>query len=109
MSEYRPDNWVIVQIKGDDPHYRVLGGWSGGYTTGDSWRMNSGIVRVDEDEDHYYFFGSSGSCYNCSKDSNTMRMNIAPTFNSLKNIHGDKISLVGTDVDYMDIDWVITS
>ena len=31
MNEYNPDNWVIIKIKGDDPHYRVLAGWSGGY------------------------------------------------------------------------------
>ena len=30
---YTPDNWVVIKIKGDDPHYRVLAGWSGGYTT----------------------------------------------------------------------------
>ena len=21
---YTPDNWVIIKLKGDDPHYRVL-------------------------------------------------------------------------------------
>ena len=31
---YNPDNWAIIKIKSDDPHYRVLVGWSGGYTTG---------------------------------------------------------------------------
>ena len=31
MSYYKPDNWVIIQIKGDKPHYKVLAGWSGGY------------------------------------------------------------------------------
>ena len=30
MTEYNPYNWVIIKMKGDDPHYRVLGGWSGG-------------------------------------------------------------------------------
>lgn len=27
MSNYWPDNWVIIKLKGDDPHYRVLAGW----------------------------------------------------------------------------------
>lgn len=48
MNEYTPDNWVVVFLNGDDPHYRVLVGWSGGYLTGDSWRMNSGITRVEK-------------------------------------------------------------
>ena len=48
MNEYRPDNWVVIKLKGDDPHYRVLAGCSGGYLDGDSWRMNSGIVLAEE-------------------------------------------------------------
>ena len=70
---YRPDNWVVLKFKGDDPHYRVLAGWSGGYTTGDSWRMNSGITGVNETEEYYYFSGSSGSEYRCSKGSYMLR------------------------------------
>lgn len=50
---YTPDNWVVIKCKGDDPHYRILAGWSGGYTTGTSWRMNSGITRVEETDDAY--------------------------------------------------------
>jgi len=45
---YNPDNWVVIKMNGDDPHYRVLAGWSGGYLDGDSWRMNSGITRVED-------------------------------------------------------------
>jgi hypothetical protein len=29
--QYIPDNWVILKIKGSDPHYKVLAGWSGSY------------------------------------------------------------------------------
>ena len=53
MTIYNCDNWVIIKFNGDDPHYRVLAGTSGGYTTGDSWRMNSGIVEVNESNDYY--------------------------------------------------------
>jgi hypothetical protein len=87
---YTTDNWVILKIKGDDPHYRVLAGWSGGYTTGDSWRMNSGITKVEETENSYLFYGSSGSCYKCRKSSYTLRMNNA-------HQHGDKIELMYND------------
>jgi hypothetical protein len=48
MNEYTCDNWVVIKMKGDDTHYRVLAGWSGGYLDGDSWRMNSGITKVEE-------------------------------------------------------------
>lgn len=65
---YNPDKWCILKITGDDPHYRVFGSWYGGYLDSDSWRMNSGIVEVKEDDVWYYFYGHSGSCYKCHKD-----------------------------------------
>ena len=76
MNEYTCDNWVVIKMKGDDPHYRLLTGTSGGYLYGDSWRMNSGIIKVEEEETFYYFYGSSGSSYCCYKESYTLRMNI---------------------------------
>jgi hypothetical protein len=67
FPSYTPDRWVIVKLEGKDTHYRVFGSWAGGYLHGDSWRMNSGIVRVEEDLENYYFYGHSGSCYKCHK------------------------------------------
>lgn len=64
-----PDGWVIIKVEGPEPHYRVFASWSGGYTNGDVWRMNSGIVKCeyDEKEDEYSFYGTSGSVYVCHK------------------------------------------
>jgi hypothetical protein len=69
MSEYTPDRWVVIEFarQGRDPVQKVLGGWYGGYTKGDSWRLNSGIERVVEAEDYYEFYGYSGSVYRCYK------------------------------------------
>ena len=76
---YEPDNWVIVAIEQDDgtTFHKVLGGWSGGYLDGNTWRMNSGIDRIITDEDHYDIHGYSGSVYRCRKDTEGIRMNIA--------------------------------
>ena len=106
---YTPDNWVVIKINGPTPHYRVLGGWSGGYLDGDSWRMNSGIVRVEDDvAGHCFrFYGSSGSCYVCRKHSYTLRMNTAPTWEGLKAKFGDKVELMPEDTDWMKMDWII--
>jgi len=107
MNEYRPDNWVVIKIKGDDPHYKVLAGWSGGYTTGDSWRMNSGITMVDEIENAFMFKGSTGSVYTCRKESYCLRMNNAHVWARLQELHGDKVELMPEDTDWMNIDWII--
>jgi hypothetical protein len=63
-----PDNWVILKIEnGDEPLYKVFASWIGGYLNGDSWKLNSGIKTIEEDEDNYYFIGFSGSAYQCNK------------------------------------------
>jgi hypothetical protein len=102
-----PDNWVVIFLNGDDPHYRILAGWSGGYLSGDSWRLNSGITRVEENEHSYSFYGSSGSCYVCGKHNYGLRMNNAGVFNQLEEHHGDKVELMPEDTDWMSIDWII--
>lgn len=101
------DNWVVIFLNGDDPHYRVLTGTSGGYTTGSSWALNSGIVRVEEDENFFYFFGVSGSCYACYKESYGFRMNNAHVWNKLEKKYGDKVKLMDEDTDWMNMDWII--
>jgi hypothetical protein len=107
IRSYQPDNWVVIKLTGDDPHYRVLAGWSGGYTTGDSWRMNSGIIGVEQTEHLYRFYGSSGSCYKCSKNSYCLRVNNAHIWAQLQDKHGDKVELMPEDTDWMAIDWII--
>lgn len=64
--KYTPNKWMIIKIRGGEL-YKVFGSWAGGYLDGDSWQLNSGIVKCTEDEDYYYFYGYSGSCYQCHK------------------------------------------
>ncbi len=91
-----PDNWVILKM--DTPKdgiiYKVLAGWSGGYLDGDSWKMNSGITKVEEEGDFYLFHGHSGSIYKCPKESETLRMNNAYIYEKLKKLHGDKVEII---------------
>ena len=68
MGYYAPDSAVVIKIThNNDTHYRVFGGWLGGYTNGSSWRVNSGVAKVEYDKDYYYFHGESGSVYKCKK------------------------------------------
>jgi len=108
MSNYTPDNWVVIKLDdGVEPHYRVLAGWSGGYTTGNHWRVNSGITKVTEDDMCYYFSGSSGSTYRCGKKSYMLRMNNVHVWSQLQRLHGDKVGLMPEDTDWMNMDWII--
>ena len=92
---YQPDNWIILKILDDTIeggyYYKVLAGWSGGYLDGDSWRMNSGIDRIEQTDTHYDFIGESGSVYRCHKESETVRMNIGGILATLKKEYPDKV------------------
>ena len=96
MSEYNPDSWVIIKVTGieEKPFYKVLAGWSGGYLDGDSWRMNSGIDKVEQDENYYSFIGASGSVYKCHKEGERLGMLTSSIYTQLKAKHGDQLELV---------------
>ena len=103
MTEYTPNRWVIVKITGDDPHYRVLGAWRGSYLEGDSWRMNSGIRSVYDADDHWFFYGSSGSVYWCHKKAYGLTGLTA----SVIEQHGSRVSLMDERDDWRKMDWII--
>tara|TARA_B110000977_G_scaffold3549_1_gene4917 strand:- start:2953 stop:3282 length:330 start_codon:yes stop_codon:yes gene_type:complete len=109
MSNYYPDKWCLIKISGTDPHYRVFGTWSGGYLDGDSWRMNSGITSVTEDDDKYYFKGYSGSVYECYKDmygSNMYGYGVIKGYSD--KTYGDLFSLIEEKPkNIMGMDWFI--
>lgn len=103
-----PDNWVVIFLNSDDPHYRILAGWSGGFATGDSWKMNSGIVKVEEHESGFNFIGSSGSSYIGRRHNYCLRMNNSYVWTRLSDMHGDKVSIMPEDTDWLKHDWIIT-
>jgi len=59
-----PDRWLIIKTP---ECYKVFATWAGGYLDGDSWKLNSGIAKMEEDGDHFLFIGASGSTYRCHK------------------------------------------
>jgi len=108
MSEYYPHNWVVLKLKADkgaDPIYKVLAGWSGGYLDGDSWRMNSGITSVVEENKSFEFYGESGSCYVCRKGDYRLTMANAGIYNKLVKAFPDKVELMPEDTDWLNVKW----
>jgi len=63
---YCPDKWVMINVtpKGDKTLYKIFGSW---YNIDMRWRLNSGVTKITEDADSYYFHGYSGSVYKCNK------------------------------------------
>lgn len=105
MTEYTPDNWVVIKMTHkDQTFYKVLGGWSGGYLNGSSWRLNSGVERVELDNDLYKFYGASGSVYNCHKNGYGLRTSNAYAYASMKKTYPDQIEML-EDCDWLQMEW----
>lgn len=122
MTDYYPDNWVVIkftqQVKSGNTgygrtvkeFYKVLGGWSGGYLGSDNWRLNSGIVDVEETTDSFIFIGGSGSRYICDKTQERLRMNTADIWKQMQEASADtlgriKLELIEPDDERTRKDW----
>lgn len=108
MSEYLPDNWVVLKIVNEcETLYKVLAywSWSGRAAVGGSWRMNSGIVTVEKQTYLYGFYGSSGSVYWCHQGAYRLTVATSGVYNQLKEQFGDAVELMPEDTDWMEVEW----
>lgn len=64
MTEKNPEKWLIVKTP---QCYKVFGVWRGSYLYGESWSLNSGITKVEEDGEYLIFHGHTDSVYRCHK------------------------------------------
>lgn len=97
MTKYNPDSWVIIKMTHkDQTFYKVLGGWSGGYIAGTSWRLSSNIEKCEYDisNDRWLFHNSSGSIYYTHPDSYGLRMSNAGIWNQMKEKYPDQVTLL---------------
>lgn len=82
-----PDCWVVIKLFSEKMRgivvYKILAGWYGGYLDGDSYRLNSGIVKIEDCDDHWLVHGYSGSVYQCFKN---VERTSGCTHNIYKNI-----------------------
>ena len=99
MSEYTPDRWTMLEITGlgSKPIRKIFAGWYGGFTQGDSWKLNSGVtaVRIDA-EGHYEFDGQSGSTYFCHANTHGMSVYMYSVLTDWRNMY--------PHVDFKEID-----
>lgn len=110
MSEYNPDCWVMLKFThGETPVYKVLASWYGGYARGDTWQLNSGVVRVEEDGQCYVFHGASGSVYRCHKSTYGMSMftrGILANFQAdIEEANAVTLDLLPEETNFMEIDY----
>lgn len=87
MSTYCPERWVILRITSSEfgTVDKVFAGWYGGYTSGDSWKMSSGIVSFSVENNNVSFVNLSGSIYNCYINDEGMSGYMTNLYNSFTN------------------------
>jgi hypothetical protein len=110
MSDYTPDRWVVIRITGDDssPIHKVFACWYGGYAGSDSWKLNSGITSAAFESDVYYFNGSSGSVYECHKDTygtNMYGMSVLSNMIDKAAKNGVSIEILPENTNWLEINY----
>jgi hypothetical protein len=102
-----PDKWVVVKIENAGSIlYKVFASWYGGYLGSDSWKINSGIVSVDEDENCFKFYGHSGSCYRCYKNTYGTSMYSQGVLNDMIELAKKQnafIEVLSEDTDWLNL------
>lgn len=111
MNEYNPDKWVMLKICSPGSRvYKILAGWGGSYLYGQSWKLNSGVTKVEEDGDYYLFSGYSGSVYRCHKRAYGMTGYTAQIYNGfledVKGVENVSLDLMPEEMNFMEIDYV---
>lgn len=107
---YNPDYWCVIKINSADPHYRVFASWASSYATGSSWRMNSGITKVEEKDDCFLFHGSSGSIYRCHKEMYGCHWESQGVLNNYMNQpEVAVVDLLPENTNWMEMDWIINA
>jgi len=110
MSDYRPDKWVVVKISSDKHPsiYKVFACWFGGWAGSDSWKLNSGITKATLEGFVYSFEGSSGSVYECHKDTYGTNMYGAGVLqNMISNASRNAITIeiLPEETNWLEIDY----
>ncbi len=101
-----PDKWVVVKIVSEHGTvYKVLGSWYGGYLYGNSWRMNSGITRVEKTEHAFLFYGHSGSCYKCGFNNYGIHLESSGVVTQLSKMPNVTAEVLSDQTDWETIDY----
>lgn len=101
-----PDKWAVINITSEaGTIFKVLGSWYGGYLYGNSWRMNSGIVKVEKTENSLLFYGQSGSCYECFLNNYGIHSESSGVVSQLNAMAGVTATVLDCDTDWQSIDY----
>jgi hypothetical protein len=84
MSNTCPDKWVILEFTSEKygKFRKILSSWFGGYLDGDSWKLSSLILKINE-KGNYYEIVTESSIYECYKNLYGMSTYTYGVYNNL--------------------------
>lgn len=91
-----PDKYVIVKIEVKENKdnlptgitYKLFSTWSGGLLDGDSWKLNSGITKVQPYNNYYLIYGNSNTIYKVYNNIGYSNYTYSVLQEILKNVPG---------------------
>lgn len=112
VNDYIPSCWVILKFTSPEHGviYKVLAGGGGGYLHGYTWKLSSGITKVEQYFDKeakkaFVIHNFSGSRYFCYEDRHGLKMSIAWKYSEFKEKLGDQMEDFTNLWDIMTHDW----
>lgn len=96
-----PGNWKICKISGSEvgePYYRLLCSWYGSYTTGDSWKMSSGVTKIYDKVTYYEIHNVSKSIYACFKNCEGFSVYGSSIYSSYTKQNSDALKIEALDM-----------
>ena len=104
-----PEKWLVVVIENpeaEEPMHRVVhkvfASWAGGYLDDDSWKMNSGIDRIMEDDKSVDFYGYSGDKGSYGV-STSYAQKVLDNIIKMANDKGIAMRVLSEDTDWMEL------
>lgn len=103
----KPDKWVILHVNDQQPFFKILSAFYGGYLGSDSWRLSSPIVKIEYNngENKFLITTDNGTayelcqeCYGFASVSNDIYENIkkdADDNNILFNVIENPNDIIG--------------
>jgi hypothetical protein len=109
-TKHCPDKWVVVKFLRPDRtvNYRVFACWYGSFAGADSWKINSGITGVTNENNYFVFSGASGSTYICLRENyGTHQHGQGILQNIMKHVEEQGIAteILPWDTDFLKVTW----
>jgi hypothetical protein len=98
---YHPDGYQFIKIDNNgECFYKLFASFSGNFSTGDSWKLNSGCTKVEDNGDGTYsVHGHTGSVYVIPKEGGVITSYNASALQRILNNSTPSVTIIEVDTE----------